>query len=318
MTQLVQLSEVLAARRVVADKINRTPTLTSSSLGNELGIKLFFKAELFQKTGAFKIRGALNKIHHLTAEERARGVITISAGNHAQGVAYAAQLSGIKATVVMPQLAVRSKVDATKGYGAEVILHGEGKDLLPKMLEIQEERGLTFIPPFDDLHIIAGQGTSGLEILEDVPAPDYVIVPVGGGGSISGISAVIKATNPKTKVIGVEPTGADVMRRSLEINGPTKMDKMETIADGLAAPFTGEHTVAHVQAFVDEMVLVTDEEIIQALRLILERCKLLAEPSAAASFAAVLTGKVKLPAGSQVVCFLSGGNVDRERLKAIL
>lgn len=318
MTELVQLADVLEARRVLSGRINRTPTLVSSSLGDQLGVKLFFKAEMFQKTGAFKIRGALNKIAHLTEEERNRGVITISAGNHAQGVAYAAKLSGISATVVMPEKAVQSKVDATRGYGAEVILHGEGKDLLPKMLEIQEERGLTFIPPFDDLHIIAGQGTSGLEILEDVPAPDYVIVPVGGGGSISGISAVIKSTNPQTKVIGVEPTGADVMHRSLEIGGPTKMDKMNTIADGLAAPFTGEHTVAHVQAFVDEMLLVTDEEIIQALRLLLERCKVLAEPSAAASFAALLSGKLTVPPGSQVVCFLSGGNVDRERLKSVL
>jgi threonine dehydratase len=292
--------------------------MPSTSLGQRTGVNLYFKAEMFQKTGAFKLRGALNKIHHLTPDEKARGVITISAGNHAAGVAYAAALSGVKATVVMPEAAVRSKVEATRGYGANVILHGAGKDLLPKMQEIQREHDLVFIPPFDDPLIIAGQGTVGMEIYEDVPQIDAMIVPVGGGGSISGISAALKQSNSNIKIYGVEPTGADVVSRSLAQNAVAHMDKMNTIADGLAAPFTGEGVLAHIRKYVEEIVLVTDEEIIEALKLILERCKLLPEPSAAASFAALLSGKIRVPPGSNVVCFLSGGNIDLSRLKEIL
>lgn len=315
---LVGLNEILAARRVIVDYLHRTPLIGSASLGKRIGAELYFKAELFQKTGSFKPRGALNKLKNLTEAEKKRGVITISAGNHAQGLAYAASLLGIEATVVMPQSAVKSKVEATRGYGASVILHGTGKDLMPKCLELQEERGLIFVPPFDDLHIIAGQGTVGLEILEDVPSPDIVVVPVGGGGLISGVASVLKASNPAMKIIGVEPIGADAMWQSLQQNRVVHLDKADTIADGLAAPFAGEYTLAHVKQYVDEMVLVSDEEIIEALQLILERCKLLPEPSAAAGFAALLSKKFAIPRGAQVVCVLSGGNIDRSRLKEIL
>ena len=315
---LVGLDEIAAARRVIAGTLHRTPTITSAALGERIGARLHFKAELFQKTGSFKPRGALNKLSTLSDEEKARGVITISAGNHAQALAYTAARSGIAATVVMPAAAVQSKVDATRGYGAEVVLHGSHKDLLPKMQEIQRERDLTYIPPFDDPAIIAGTGTVGLEILEDVPEPDVVVVPIGGGGLISGIAAAIKQSHPATRIVGVEPTGAAVMTESLRENAPAHWDTLTTIADGLAAPFVGAHNLAHVQAFVDDVVLVSDDEIVDALRLIVERCKVMPEPSGAAAYAALLAGKVAVPAGATVVALLSGGNVDRARLKEIL
>jgi threonine dehydratase len=213
---------------------------------------------------------------------------------------------------------VQSKIDATVGYGALVVLHGSVKDLLPKCQEIQAERGLTFVHPFDDLLVIAGHGTLGLEMLEDVPEPDIVIVPVGGGGLISGVAAAIKHQNPAVKVIGVEPVGAPAMHRSLEQNAVFHLDKADTIADGLAAPFVGEHNLAHVKHFVDDMVLVTDDEIIESLRLIMSRCKLQPEPSAAASFAALLFEKLSVPHYAKVICVLSGGNVDHSLLKQIL
>lgn len=314
----VRLSDILKAQRVIADHVHRTPIISSTNLGQRIGATLYFKAEVFQKTGSFKPRGALNKLHHLTVEEKEQGVITISAGNHAQGLAYAASLMGINATVVMPQAAVKSKIKATKGYGAEVILHGKGKDLMTKCREIQQDRDLTLVHPFDDPFIIAGQGTIGLEILKDVVTPDVVVVPVGGGGLISGIATAIKSKNPKVKVIGVEPIGAAAMAQSLKQGTVVSLNNIDTIADGLAAPFAGEYTLAHVKKYVDEIVLVSDEEIIAALRLILERCKILTEPAGAAGFAALLFEKVVVPKGAQVVCVLSGGNIDRSYLKEIL
>lgn len=315
---LVELDDILKARQAIAGHLHRTPTVTCSGLSKMAGVDLAFKAEMFQKTGSFKPRGSINKLSNLSEAERARGVITISAGNHAAGLAYAASIFGIKATIVMPEAAVQSKVDATRGYGGEVILYGTGKDLLPKAQEIQKERGLTFVHPFDDLHLIAGHGTLGLEVLEDVPNPDIVVLGIGGGGLISGVSAAIKAKSPSTKVIGVEPEGAPGMTLSLRDGIPAHLDKTNTIADGLAAPFVGDHNLAHVQRFVDKVVLVSDAEIAEALGLILERAKLLVEPSGAASFAALLHHKFDVPNGAKVVCVLSGGNVDRSRLKTIL
>jgi threonine dehydratase len=302
---LIGLDEMRAAREAIAGYVHRTPMFTSESLGAITATELYLKAELFQKTGSFKPRGALNMMLRLSDAERARGVITISAGNHAQGVAYAARALGIHATVVMPAAAVRSKAEATRGYGAEVILHGEMKDLLPKAQEIQAERGLTFTHPFDDPYLIAGQGTVGLEVLEDVPAPDVVIVPVGGGGLISGVASAVKRLSPKTRVIGVEPEGAPTMTLSLRDDAPAHLESTRTIADGLAAPFVGERNLAH-------------EEIAAGLRLLMERAKLQAEPAGAAAFAGLLAGKVRVPAGARVVCIVSGGNVDRSRLKEIL
>jgi threonine ammonia-lyase medium form len=313
---LIEQDDILAAREVITGQVHRTPVMSSSYLGRQASVQLHFKLELFQKTGSFKPRGVLNKLHHLSPEDKQKGVITLSAGNHAQALAWAATRSGIPSTVVMPATSVRSKVEATRSYGGEVVLT-EG-DLLGTCLTIQKERSLTLVHPFDDPMIIAGQGTVGLEILEDVPEVDAVIVGVGGGGLISGIATALKAEKPEVKVIGVEPEGASAMTQSLQRGEPVHLDRVDTVADGLAAPFAGQHTLAHVQAYVDDLVIVSDQEIVEAMSLILERCKVVAEPAAASTLAALLSGKISLPRGSTVVCVLSGGNVDRERLKALL
>jgi threonine dehydratase len=313
---LIGKDDILYAREVIAGRVHRTPLVGSSYLGEQVGVRLSFKLELFQKTGSFKPRGVLNKLHHLSAEDRQKGVITLSAGNHAQALAWAATQSGISSTVVMPAGSLRSKIEAARGYGGEVVLT-EG-DLLETCMTIQRERGLTLVHPFDDPMGIAGQGTVGAEILEDLPEVDAVVVGVGGGGLISGVATALKAEKPEVKVIGVEPEGASAMSQSLERGEPVHLDRVDTIADGLSAPFAGEHTLAHVQRYVDEMAIVTDEEIVEAMGLILERCKVVAEPAAAATLAALLSGKVSPPRGCRVVCVLSGGNVDRERLKALL
>ena len=315
---LVSLAEIEAARPLLDRYLRRTPLVTTQQLGDLCGVQLRFKAEMFQKTGSFKPRGMLNSLHHLDDGARKRGVVTMSAGNAAQALAFAAAQLGIAATVVMPLGASRSKAAATEGYGARVLLHGGMHDLLPKVQQLQRDEGLTFVHPFDERLLIAGHGTLGLELLEEGPAPDLVIVPVGGGGLLSGVAAAIKQKRPATRVIGVEPEGAAAMTRSLESGVPERIDDVQTVADGLAAPFAGEHTLRHVQGFVDEIVLVSDEAIKESLRLILERCKLLAEPAAAASFAALLHGVVQATPGSQVVCVLSGGNVDRSLLKQML
>jgi len=313
---LVTLPQIIAARETLSGHLHRTPTVTATYLGQQLDLKLYFKLELLQKTGSFKPRGVLNRMHHLSAEEKARGVITLSAGNAAQAVAWAARQAGVSATVVMPAGAVQSKVEATRGYGGAVIQTAES--LLDTCLAIQRERNLTLVHPFDDLYLIAGHGTAGLELLEDVPQVDAVIVGVGGGGLISGVAAAVKAHNPAIQVIGVEPEGASAMTQSLAKGEPVSLSSVNTIADGLAAPFAGVHTLAHVQAYVDEMVLVPDTAIIEAMGLILERCKVLAEPAAASTLAALWSGAVKPTPGSTVACILSGGNVDRAALKRLL
>jgi len=315
---LIELSDIRKAQEIIADYVHKTPITSSKALGRKTGVNLYFKAEVFQKTGSFKPRGALNKLHSLTDEEKKRGVITVSSGNHAQGLAYASSLLGISATVVMPEATPENKVNATRGYGAEVILHGRVEDLMAKCLEVQKERNLTMVHPFDDPLIIAGQGTIGLEILEDFPEVEWVFVPVGGGGLISGISTAIKLKKADVKIIGVEPTGAAAMLQSVQQNAIIRLDKIDTIAEGLGAPFVGEYTLAHVKRYVDALVLVSDKEIVQALRLILERCKILTEPAGAAGFAALLFNKVKVPSGAQVVCVLSGGNIDLKHLKNLL
>ena len=309
---MIKLGDITNAQRIIAGRVHRTPLMSSMTLGGRTNAHLYFKAEVFQKTGSFKPRGAINKLHHLTEEERKRGVITISSGNHAQGVAYAASLFGISATVVMPHTTPANKVDATRGYGAEVVLT-EG-DIFTTCLEIQKERNLTLVHPFDDPHVVAGQGTIGLEILDDLPEVDAVFVPVGGGGLISGIATAIKLSKPAVKIVGVEPVGASAMWQSLQRKAVVHLDKIDTIAEGLAAPFVGELNLALVQKYVDELVLVSDDEMIEALGLILEWCKILTEPAGAAGFAALLFKKANIPSGSEVVCLLSGGNIDPSRL----
>ena len=315
---MVELNDILEARQAIAGKLHRTPMLSSSALGKETGTDLYFKAELFQKTGSFKPRGALNRLLQLTDEEKKRGVITISAGNHAQGLAYASSMLGTSATVVMPAATPDHKVRAARGYGAEVILHGTVQDLAAKCEEVQKARNLTLVHPFDDPFVIAGQGTLGLEVLEDIPEPDYVFVGIGGGGLISGVATAIKGQRPQVKVIGVEPVGAPTMHRSLQQGTPAYLETIDTIAEGLSAPFVGQLNLEHVQKYVDDVVLVSDQELVEALRMILERCKVLTEPAGAAGFAALLFRKVGIPRGARVVCVLGGGNVDARRLRELL
>ncbi|MAF53956.1 MAG: pyridoxal-phosphate dependent enzyme [SAR202 cluster bacterium] len=313
---LVGAVQINAARRVIEPHLRRTPVARSTYLGEIADVELFFKLEMFQITGSFKPRGVLNKMHSLSPDERAAGVISLSAGNHAQALAYAAASEGIAATIVMPANAVASKIAATREHGGEVVL--TDGDLLATTLSLQEERGMTMVHPFDDLNTIAGTGTLGMEVLEDVPEIDTVIVGIGGGGLISGVAAAIKTSHSPVKVIGVEPEGALGMTLALREGQPVHLEAVGTVADGLAAPFVGQHNLNHVQAFVDGVVTVNDEEIVRAMKLILERGKVLAEPAAASTYAALLSDKVVTRQGETVVCVLSGGNIDAARLVELL
>ncbi|HUQ80385.1 MAG TPA: threonine/serine dehydratase [Gemmatimonadaceae bacterium] len=313
---LVTHAEFTTARGAIRGRLHYTPTVSSTYLSDRIGAPIHLKLELFQKTGSFKPRGVLNRLANLTAEERQRGLITLSAGNHAQAVAWAAREYGVRATVVMPIRATQAKVDATRGYGGDVILT-EG-DLLSTALELQRERNLTLVHPFDCPYVIAGQGTLGLELIEQVPDLETVIVGVGGGGLIAGVSAAIKAVKPNARVIGVEPEGAPGMTRSLERGEPIRLDRLDTIADGLAAPFAGRRNYHHVRALVDDMVLVSDAEIAAAIPVLMERCKIVPEPAGAAAVAALLSGRIAVEKRSTTVAIVSGGNVDRARLAALL
>ena len=313
---LLNWSDITAAQAVIKGKLQRTPVMTSEQISRDLDCKLWLKMELFQKTGSFKPRGVLNKIHHLSFQERNKGVISLSAGNHAQAVAWGAATIGVPATIFMPKGSYPSKIEATKAYGAEVILT-EG-DLLAECLAMQREKDLTLLHPFNDLHVIAGQATVGAELWEDVPNLDLVVIAVGGGGLISGTAAALKLKNPNVRIVGVEPVGAPVVSQSLAAGGPTSLSEISTIADGLAAPFTGEHNLNHIHAFVDDMVIVEDAEIIDALFYLMERTKVYAEPSAAAPIAALRSGKINFTKGDQIGCIICGGNMDRKILKSII
>lgn len=313
---LLGLEDIQRAQARIDSRIHVTPVMSSTTVGDELGARLHLKAELFQKTGSFKPRGVFNKLLSMDPADRSRGLVSLSAGNHAAALAYGATSVGAKATIVMPANAMPSKVEATRRYGGEVV-QTDGS-LLATCLALQQERDLTLLHPFDDLAVMAGQGTVGLELVEQVPDADMVVVPVGGGGLISGIAAAVKLQHPSVRVVGVEPLGADAMTRSLEQGAPAHLDKVDTIADGLAPPFAGEHTFRHVQSFVDEMVRVADSEIIDAVRVLIKHCKLAAEPAGAAGLAALLAGKVSPPAGRTVVCVISGGNVGLDVLKHLL
>lgn len=304
------------ARANVSPHVYHTPLLSSRSLSDTTGFEVRLKAELFQRGGSYKIRGPLNKIAHLSDEERARGIICSSAGNHAQGVALAAQHYGVKAVVVMAENATRSKVAATEGYGAEVVLHGKIWDEAnEKALELVAERGLTYVHPFDDPQLIAGQGTVGLEILEDWPEAEIVLVPIGGGGLISGISMALKSSKPEIRVIGVESSGAPAMKRSVEAGRHVVLDEVDCVIDGLRVKRVGAHTLSVVSRFVDEIVTLPDAEIFDALLWLMARAKLVAEGAAAAPVGALLRGLVEAPAETKVVCVLSGGNLDVEQLR---
>jgi threonine dehydratase len=293
--------------------------MSSTRLGDRVGVRLVLKCENFQKTGSFKARGALNYLSQLGPKERERGVITFSAGNHAQSLAWAARQTGVDATVVMPAAASPLKAAASRDYGAEVVLFGaNGMEALGKARELERERDLVFAHPFDHDHVMAGQGTLALELLEQAPDLDSVIVPVGGGGLIAGILVAIKESNPKIRVYGVEPTGAAGMRRSLDAGRPITLESVKTIADGLAAPMAGDLTFEVVKRYADDVVVIDDDAIVAALRDMLTSAKLLAEPGGAASTAAVLTRAVPLRPGERVAAIVSGGNIDASRLATLL
>ena len=313
---IVPLDRITAARDVIRGRLHHTPTMRSTYVSDRVGGPVHLKLELFQKTGSFKPRGVLNRLANLTDAERQRGLITLSAGNHAQAVAWAAREYGVRATVVMPTRATQAKVDATRGYGGDVIL--TDGDLLATAQQLQRERDLTLVHPFDCPFVIAGQGTLGAELVEQVPDVDTVVIAVGGGGLIAGAAAAIKALRPNVRIIGVEPEGAAGMTESLRRGEPIRLDRLDTIADGLAAPFAGRRNYFHVRALVDAMVLVTDAEIAAAIPILMERCKIMPEPAGAAATAALLCGKITPPPGSTTVAVVSGGNIDRARLAAML
>jgi len=307
-----------AARRRVSAHAYHTPLLTSRTLSQASGFEVRLKAEMLQRTGSYKIRGPLNKFPQLSEEQRARGVICSSAGNHAQGVALAAAIHDLHAVVVMASNATPSKVAATRGYGAEVIQHGTIWDEAnEKARELVVQRGLTYIHPFDDLQLIAGQGTVGLEILEDWPEVDVVVVPIGGGGLISGIALALKSRNPRVRVIGVESSGAPGMQRSVVEGHLVTLDRVDCIIDGLRVRRVGEQNFAIVRQFVDEIVTLPDREIFAAMLWTMHHAKLVVEGAAAAPVGALLNGLVRAPAGAKVVCVLSGGNVDLEQLRGL-
>jgi threonine dehydratase len=312
------IEQISSARERISHHLHVTPVTTARLLGNEAGIELFLKCENLQKTGSFKTRGALNKIAALGQTARQCGVVTVSAGNHAQALAWAARTSNVRATVVMPAAASEAKANASAGYGATVIRHGTTFDAFERAQALAAEQGFVFVHPFDDEEVMAGAGTTALEIVEQTSDIDAVVVPIGGGGLIAGIAAAIKQVRPSVRVYGVEPYGAAAMRASLDAGRAMRLQAVDTIADGLAAPMAGALTYAIVRRYVDDVVLVSDDEIVSAVRALLARTKLLAEPAGAAAVAAILAGKLPLRAGERVVAVLSGGNVDLAKLKEML
>jgi len=315
---VLTLDDVLRARQTIAGKLHRTPTFSSRTLSEQTGGSVYLKAECFQRTGSFKPRGVLNKLASLSADEKAKGVISISAGNHAQALAYASALEQIDALIVMWASASAQKITAARGYGATVDTEASGSpEAFERLEQLQAETGRTLVHPFDDPLIMAGQATVGLEIVEDVPEADVVLVQVGGGGLISGIATAVKGVKPEARVIAVEPELSPALHESLKAGTPVTV-KPNSIADGLAGPFAGENCLAVCLERVDESILVGEDDIKEAFRFLYGRAKIACEPAGAATTAALLAGKVKLEPGETVVAVISGGNVAPETASAIL
>lgn len=305
---MLELSEIYNASRVLKGVARRTPIMFASRLNEEAKINL--KCENLQNTGSFKLRGAYYKISQLTNDEKSRGVIACSAGNHAQGVALGASRNGIKSIICLPAGAPLSKVEATKGYGAEVCLvPGVYDDAYAKAIELRDEKGYTFVHPFDDEKVIAGQGTIGLEILEDMPEVEAIIVPIGGGGLISGVAFAVKQLRPDVKVYGVQSEGAPSMYQSLKEGKRIHLNSVKTIADGIAVKEPGPNTFELIKKYVDEVVTVSEDEIAAAILALMEQKKLVAEGAGAVAVAAAMFNKVPIK-GKNVVCVVSGGNID--------
>jgi len=306
------------ARARMGEFVYHTPLLTSRLLSERTGFDVRLKAEMFQRGGSYKIRGPMNKFAQLTDEQKRRGVICSSAGNHAQGVALAAARHGIKAVVVMAENATPSKVAATRAYGAEVVLHGTIWDEAnEKARELVAARGYTYIHPFDDEQLIVGQGTVGLEIYEDWPEVEMAIVPIGGGGLISGVSTALKACNPAIRVVGVESSGAPGMTRSVREGTLVTLETVDCIIDGLRVKRVGELNFEIVKRYVDDLVTLPDEQIFEAVVWIMSHLKVVPEGAAASPVGALLQGLVKAPRGTKVACVLSGGNVNLDQLKGL-
>jgi threonine dehydratase len=327
MEHIVPLAEILAARQRLAAQVHRTVLLTSATAaawttaatGARLhDDRLFLKPEHLQKTGSFKPRGMTNRIATLTDEERSRGVITLSAGNAGQAYAWAGRSTGVDVTVVMPAGAVRSKVEACLGYGARVVLHGAHVgETFAEMERIRDEEGLRFVHPFDDPAVIAGHGSIGLELLEDLPDLDVLVVGVGGGGLISGVAAAVKEQRPAARVYGVEPERSNAVSLAIERDEVVRLQP-ESIADGLNAPFAGAWTLAMAQRYLDDIILLDDPTILAGMRFAIERLKQVLEPAGAAALAAVLAGRIPVNDGERVAVVLSGGNVEVTRIGELL
>jgi len=315
----VTLDDIEQARGAITPVLGSTPVFSSSRLGRQVGARLHHKAELLQKTGSFKPRGALNRVHHTPPADLERGVIAVSGGNHAQGIAFAASRAGVPSLVVMPEDVAPVKAAATRSYGAEVVLHGDVNEAYAKVEELRRERGMTFIHPFDDPHVVAGQGTVGLEIAEQVPDASVVVVPVGGGGLIAGIAIAIKELlGTHVRVIGVEPEGADPMRVSRTAGHPVRLDEVDSLVLSLAAPMVGATPFEIAQRYVDDVVTVTRQEIRSGLRALMTATKLFAEPGGAAATGALLAGKVEVSPDDVVVSVVSGGNTDWDELQVFI
>lgn len=314
----VSFADVVAARDRISPFIHKTPVLTSRTLDSRTGSRVFLKAEIFQRIGAFKVRGAFSRLTLLSPEERRRGVVAFSSGNHAQAVALAARELGIPATIVMPDDAPRAKLDATRGYGAEVVIYARSTGAGPSREElarrIVDESGAVLVPPFDDRAVIAGQGTLAVELLEEVPDLDILITPCGGGGLLSGCCVAAAELRPGIRLYGVEPEAGDDVRRSLEKGEPVTIPVPATIADSLQTTRVGNLTFAILRELASGIVTVPDRALIDAVRFLVERLKLVVEPGGAAALAALLSDRVPGCRGLRAGVVLSGGNVDLDRL----
>jgi len=316
-TQLVTLGDLQDAARTIRPVAVRTPLLPADIVAEQLGVPVWVKPEMLQRGGAFKFRGAYNFLSHLSPDERARGVVAPSSGNHAQAVALAAKLYGVPAVVVMPTTVTAAKRSGAERLGARIELAGTTTaHRMARAEELVRDEGLTLVPPYDHPMIIAGQGTVGLEIAADLPDVDTVLVPVGGGGFSAGVAAAIKLSLPNARVIGVEPSGAPKLSRAREAGRPVRLEHSAGLADGLLAVEIGHITFAHHQRYIDDVVLVDDAALRGAMRLLLDRLKLVVEPSGAITIAALLGGKVK-PKGA-TVAVLSGGNIEWDGLRELL
>jgi threonine dehydratase len=313
----IPISAIREAAARLQPHLDRTPVLSARALGERAGVSLVLKVESLQKTGSFKPRGALNVVLTLPEAARARGLVTVSAGNHAQAVAWAARVVGVPCTVVMPSDAPRSKVEAVREYGASIIAHADRATLFDRLHEEQARSGAAFVHPFDDPAGLAGAGTVGLELVEQAPDLDAVLVPIGGGGLMAGVACAVKALRPTCRVIGVELAEGPGMMPALAAGKPVPVPRPKTLADGLTPPFVGAIPLEVAKRHVDEIVLVSEDDIALAMRAFFERARLVVEGSGAAATAALLAKRITLPPGTRVAAIVSGGNVDPERFAAL-